>query len=55
VICAGFGSEATNHGMSNDASLLGAYTFIWNVLSMAVASLPVTVVRQDEQTYESHW
>lgn len=55
VICPGFGSEAVNHGMSNDAPVLAAYTFIWNVLSMSAASLPVTVVRPDEQTYRSHW
>ena len=47
--------EAPNHGMSNDGSLLAAYTFIWNILAMPVASTPVTVVREDEQRYESVW
>jgi hypothetical protein len=41
--------------MSNDASILAAYTFVWNVLAMSAVSLPVTVVRPDEQTYTSHW
>jgi len=41
--------------MSNDATLLAAYTFIWNVLGMAASCLPITVVKEDEQNYESHW
>lgn len=47
VVCPGFGMEAPNHGMSNDGSLLAAYTFIWNILAMPVATTPVTVVRED--------
>ena len=41
--------------MSDTASLLCAYTFIWNVLAMSSCSIPVTVTREDEQFYESHW
>ncbi len=35
--------------------LLAAFTFIWNVLAMSSCSLPITVVREDEQHYDSHW
>ena len=55
IVCPGFGSQATNHGMSDTATLLCAYTFIWNVLAMSSCSIPVTVTREDEQFYESHW
>lgn len=51
IVSPGFGMEAPNHGMSNDGSLLAAYTFIYNLLALTVASTPVTVVRQDEQRY----
>jgi hypothetical protein len=51
VLCPGFGSEATNHGIYDKNSLLAAYTFVWNILAMTVCSLPVTVVREDEQFY----
>lgn len=30
-----------------------AYTFVWNLLNMPVGSLPITVVKEDEQYYES--
>lgn len=55
MICPGFGSEATNHGLSNDANILAAYVFIWNVLGMSACSLPVTVTRETEQFYDSQW
>lgn len=55
VVCPGFGMEAPNHAMSSDGALLAAYTFIWNLLALPVSSTPVTVVRQDEQRYESKW
>jgi Asp-tRNA(Asn)/Glu-tRNA(Gln) amidotransferase A subunit family amidase len=55
LVCPGFGMEAPNHGTSNDGSLLAAYTFIWNLLAMPAATTPVTIVRQDEQHYESAW
>jgi fatty acid amide hydrolase len=55
VVCPSFGIEAPNHGTSNQGDLLAAYTFIWNVLGVAAATTPVTVVRQDEQHYESVW
>lgn len=55
IVTPGYGSEATNHGMSNNAFLLAAYTMIWNVLAMSSCSLPVTVVKPEEQFYESHW
>lgn len=53
VICPNFAMEAPNHGSSNEGSLLAAYTFIWNILGVPVASTPVTTTRQDEQSYES--
>jgi Asp-tRNA(Asn)/Glu-tRNA(Gln) amidotransferase A subunit family amidase len=55
VVCPAFGMEAPNHGTSNEGSLLAAYTFIWNLLAMTVATTPVTVVREDEQRYDSVW
>ena len=55
VICPGFGSEATNHGFSKECDLLAAYVYIWNVFAMCACSLPVTVVREEEQKYESDW
>jgi fatty acid amide hydrolase len=55
VLCPGFGSEALNHGVYDKNTLLAAYTFVWNILAMTVCSLPITVVREDEQYYESRW
>ena len=31
------------------------FAFLWNMLGMAVCSVPVTRVREDEQYYESKW
>jgi Asp-tRNA(Asn)/Glu-tRNA(Gln) amidotransferase A subunit family amidase len=53
VICPGFATEAPNHGASNNASVMAAYTFIWNLLGVPVATTPVTTTRTDEQRYES--
>ena len=53
VICPNFAMEAPNHEASNEGSLMAAYTYIWNVLGMPVASTPVTTTRPDEQRYES--
>ena len=55
VICPGFGSEATDHGFTKDCDIVAAYTFVWNVLAMPSCSLPVTITREDEQYYDSHW
>jgi Asp-tRNA(Asn)/Glu-tRNA(Gln) amidotransferase A subunit family amidase len=55
VICPGFGLQATNHGFSKECDLVAAYTYIWNVFAMTSCSLPVTITREDEQYYESHW
>lgn len=55
IIAPGFGCQAIAHGLSNDASLAGAYTYIWNILAMTTGALPITVVREDEQHYESKW
>ena len=55
VVCPSFGIEAPNHGASTQGDLLAAYVFIWNVLGMSAATTPVTVVKQDEQHYESVW
>ena len=30
-----------------------AYTYIWNALDMAAGVIPVTITRNDEQTYVS--
>jgi Asp-tRNA(Asn)/Glu-tRNA(Gln) amidotransferase A subunit family amidase len=47
VICPGFASEATDHGLSKSCDLAAAYTFIWNVFAMTSCSLPVTTTRQN--------
>lgn len=53
VICPGFGSQAIPHGGSEKTSLAASYTFIWNVLDMSVGTIPVTIVQQNEQNYET--
>lgn len=55
IICPGFGSQALRHGFAKQTSLAVAYTFIWNVLNLPVGSLPITVVKHDEQVYESRY
>lgn len=47
VIAPGFGCQALLHGKSEKTALAVSYTFIWNVLDMAVGSMPVTVVREN--------
>jgi len=51
----GFATQAPNHGASKDGFACAVYTFIWNFLAMNVCSLPITVVREQEQYYESKW
>lgn len=51
----GFATAATFHKGSVEGSLLASYTFIWNVLGMCVCSVPVTVVREEEQYYETKY
>lgn len=53
IIMPGFGSQPCLHGYSETTSLAAAYTFMWNVLGTTVGSMPVTLTREDEQTYES--
>ena len=53
VICNSFAIEAPNHNFSKQCDIVAAYVYIWNVLAMPSCSLPVTVVREDEQHYES--
>jgi fatty acid amide hydrolase len=55
IICPGFGSQALRHGFAKHTSLAVAYTFIWNVLNLPSGCIPVTVVRNDEQVYESRY
>jgi fatty acid amide hydrolase len=55
VILPGFASEALNHGGSSDGSLLAAYTYIFNILGMVSAALPITLTRANELVYESRW
>lgn len=45
VIICGFGCQAFQHGKSEQLGLAAAYTFIWNVLDMAVCAMPVTLVK----------
>jgi Asp-tRNA(Asn)/Glu-tRNA(Gln) amidotransferase A subunit family amidase len=35
--------------------LLFSYTCIWNVLGMTAGSIPITIVREDEQYYNSKY
>ena len=51
----GFASEAMDHLFSGEGGLMAAYVFIWNVLAMAVCSVPTTVVKEEEQYYETSW
>jgi Asp-tRNA(Asn)/Glu-tRNA(Gln) amidotransferase A subunit family amidase len=53
VVTPGFGSQSQLHGFGKFCFVSAAYTFIWNVLEMAVGALPVTVVRENEQTYDT--
>ena len=53
VLAPGYGSQAQPHGMSKVAMLSAAYTFIWNVLEMIAGALPITVVREEEQSYDT--
>jgi Asp-tRNA(Asn)/Glu-tRNA(Gln) amidotransferase A subunit family amidase len=55
VLCPGFGVEAPNHGFFKECGLVASYASIWDILGMVSCSLPVTVTREDEQYYESHW
>jgi fatty acid amide hydrolase len=55
IISPGFGCSATDHGFSNDCSLVAAYVYLWNVLALPSCSLPVSIVREDELNYESKW
>jgi hypothetical protein len=41
--------------MSEELGLACFYTSIWNVLDMSTGALPVTVVGQNEQNYESEY
>ena len=42
---------AFKHGGASDLELCITYTYIWNVLGNPAGSVPVTRVREDEQTY----
>ncbi len=53
MISPGFACHANLHGASKDITLAAAYTFIWNVLMLAVGSMPITLVKENEQIYES--
>lgn len=55
VICPGFGCQAFPHSKSDLLSVAVAYTFIWNLLDMPVGSIPMTVVQENEQHYESRY
>ena len=55
IICPGFGAQAFKHGMARQTTLAVAYTCIWNLLNLPVGSVPVTVVRNDQQVYESRY
>lgn len=53
MIGPGFGTQAPLIGQSNKMSFLPSmYANIWNVLDMTVGSLPVTVVKKQEEKYE---
>lgn len=53
VVAPGFGSQPQLHGTSKIGMVSACYTFIWNVLEMAVGAMPVTVVREEEQRYDT--
>lgn len=55
VVCPGFGCQAVIHTGGKDTTLAAGYTFLWNVLDTPTGTVPVTVVREDEQEYESQF
>lgn len=53
IITAGFGCQPNLNEMTGDIFATVMYTHIWNTLNMPSGALPITIVREDEQYYES--
>ena len=53
IITPGFGCQANLTEMTGGIFLTFIYTCVWNFLSTPSGAMPVTVVREDEQHYES--
>jgi Asp-tRNA(Asn)/Glu-tRNA(Gln) amidotransferase A subunit family amidase len=53
IITPGFGCQPNLVTLSEDLWPCVMYTFIWNLLNMPAGALPVTLVREDEEHYES--
>jgi hypothetical protein len=41
--------------MSDELSMACFYASIWNLLDMTAGSMPVTIVKQDEQQYNCEY
>jgi fatty acid amide hydrolase len=52
IITAGFALPAFKHNGSADLNPLAVSTFLFNVTRMPAGSVPITVVREDEQYYK---
>lgn len=52
IVMPGFAVPAVKHGHSQKLGYTCLYTFLFNVLDMPVAAIPVTLVRKDEETFE---
>ena len=53
IITPGFGCQSNLNELTGDIFAAVMYTSIWNMLNMPAGALPVTIVREDEQHYES--
>lgn len=53
VISPGFGCNAYLHGAFSEGLTAALYTQIWNCLDVPAGTVPITVVRRDEQQYVS--
>lgn len=53
IVTPDFGHQANPFSMTEELVPCAFYTCIWNLLNMPAGALPVTLVREDEQHYES--
>ena len=53
IITPGYGCQPNLNEITGEIFSTVMYTSVWNTLNMPVGALPITVVREDEQHYES--
>merc|ERR1712085_248213 len=51
VVCPGLGLPAWPHGMSAKLNQACSYTFVWNNLHFPAGTVPITMVRPNEEEY----